>query len=104
MSSTEKKSAAPPAIPGLEKEYVLSELTRILLEDAGISSGHYELAVQFRVSTGRVGNDERVPLPGVALSVASVGLKRVDSDTAADSPFAVDASGLKSKKKTSRST
>jgi hypothetical protein len=65
----------------------VQELAALLLRDAGIHSGHYELAVEFTISVGVLGNGIGAPLPAVLSSFAAASLRPCKSD----SPLAVDA-------------
>ena len=68
----------------------MQELARVLVRHYGLSTGKYDLGIEFQIGTGPVGPDKASLVPGVILGVKSVGLAR----STTDGPMTVDAEGV----------
>jgi hypothetical protein len=78
-------------MPELEQiTYTHHELTKVLLRDQGITSGHWGVYLKFRFEGGNFALAEDMMRPGAVTLIESIGIQRLPEN----SPLAVDASTL----------
>ncbi len=87
--TNKKKKNIQPRIP-VEEPLSLADLSALLVKHYGLTTGKYELMVEFRIGMGNIGPSEQEKLPGAMVGVHRVGLVQVEED----GPFTVDASTL----------
>lgn len=68
----------------------LLDLAGVLVKHYGLTTGKYELMLEFRLGIGNVGSTEQDRLPGAMVGVSKVGLVRTEKD----GPLTVDASEI----------
>lgn len=61
-----------------EQSMDLKELTELLIKNYGHHTGLFDLVLQLRIATGSFGPSKDDALPSAMVSVAGVGLKKVD--------------------------
>lgn len=66
----------------------LKDLGALLVRDAGLREGKFDVTFQLNFAFGRIGPSPEQALPGAMLGIQGAGLLRVTED----GPFTVDAS------------
>lgn len=82
-------------------KFSITEIGKLLIREAKLSEGRFEVAVGFKVGVGVVGPTENEALPGAIFGVQDIGLSRVADD--AEGPMILDASEINSPKPARRS-
>lgn len=74
------------------------ELTELMLKDRGISSGHWQILIAFKLVGGNVGLESADPNPAAITLIDRIGIQQVDQPT----PLSIDASKLGSESPSGR--
>ena len=76
MSTDDALDVTKDGLP--DQSMDLKELTALLIKNYGHHTGQFDLVLQLRIATGLFGLSNDDPLPSAMVSVAGVGLKKVD--------------------------
>ena len=74
--------------------YGHKELTELMLKDRGISSGHWQIYITFRLTGANIAVDAGEVKPAAITFIEAIGLHQVDEPT----PLSVDASKIEPKR------
>lgn len=73
----------------------IQEIGALLVKEAKLTEGHFEIAVGFRIGVGVVGPTETDVLPGTIIGIQDISLIEVPNDK--EGPMIIDASKINRK-------
>lgn len=82
-------------------KFSITEIGKLLIREAKLSEGRFEVAVGFKIGVGVVGPKENEVLPGAIFGIEDIGLSRVADD--AEGPMILDATEINIQKPAKRS-
>lgn len=77
-------------------KFSITDIGKLLIREANLNEGRFEVAVGFKVGVGVVGPTENEALPGAIFGVQDIGLSRVADD--AEGPMILDAAEISAPK------
>jgi len=68
----------PQAGPQFINQKTLKELATLLVKDAGLHEGNFDLSLEIQIAVGSLGPTPEQALPGALFGVKSIGLTRTE--------------------------
>ena len=83
-----KQSQQPDGVKPVADPLSINELSKLLVKHYGLTTGKYDLMIEFRLGFGAIGPSDQERLPGAMLAVHRIGLVPAKKE----GPLTIDAS------------